>query len=364
MWEKFTSQIVDTARLSPKERAKVWAVGTAAAVTVSSPDSYHIGRNKIQRYEEEKVKEGLIDESEDSLGDLLRQWNEGYFAERGLLARLELCEAAQNSASQRSKIFQREAHWYPHKEDRVRARTERKFSLVITQMYKPEELAEEDMEPCDSTDVKHSIDSHRSEYAESAVSFEFKPLPDLPVGADPLLDIVTEFTNLQYYPADQLPPATQLAELEGDNKRAMLLDQEVGLPCSAHEHRDKKGADHSKAKPYSEEEAQNWALKDATDESNCTSPAQHAPLSRSRDVGSSPGLQEHNSGRTPESDHLNTEGHTTACGLQLADQQNFALHKPTASPTASFFMPLEFKPVGSMLDFDPKLVLQDVAIAH
>ena len=435
---------MDTARLSAAERAKVWAIGTAAAVTTSSPDSYHIGRNKSQRIQEEKVKEGLKDDSVDSLGDLLRQWNEGYFAERGLLARIELSEAAQNSPAQHSKIFQREAHWYMHKEDRERVRAERKFSIVITQMYEPEELVDEEQEPPRASgSIKQSLDQKSSQEKKSLDLTGFKPLPELPLGAHPLLDIMADFTNFDEVSEQQdaLPPANQVAELEADGKQVLLKDQALvaelpaveqqrtvqeyrdlvsrpdspviehqpdviaqspcgpqpnaqELPCTpSHSTLDRPSSDcqlvaedepQPQAQPISVEQrsTENWPLPENPLSNEGTQPESKSTSvgeqeSADVDLASEKCATQHSQYKLFPNPHTTersaSEDKTTLGDSEkdlgskpaiLFETRQKTVPRPIASPSASFFLPLDIKAVGATLDFDPQIAVKDMATAH
>jgi len=99
-----------------------------------------------RQIQEKKVKAGLEDMSDGGLGDVLQQWNETYFQDRGLFVHLELSESAMKNKDQKSKIFRKETHWYGKKEERDRKREERKFVIVITKLDeegKPTEAAQE-----------------------------------------------------------------------------------------------------------------------------------------------------------------------------------------------------------------------------
>lgn len=423
MWDKFTSQIVATARLSPAERARVWAVGTAAAMTTSFPESCHIGQNKSRRIQESKVREGLQNGSEDSLGDLLHQWNAGYFSERGLLARLDLNEAAQNSSPQQSKAMRRGSHWYAHKEDRELVRAERKFSIVITQIHHGEGLADSVQTSCSSGNTSPSSDQKSSIEVTG-----FKPLPELPTGAHPLIDVMNYWTNFDKpnrHP-DALPTANQFAELEGDSHRILLNDQAIvpedpfigPLPLEeysefisqlysqvAGQQSTAATQPASKLQPIvdesqvvadnhplpltqstmSEQEAMgNWPLpRDLPPNGNLLAQAEMAKACTAEPVAAHSEMTPKHRTAQPVQYRLYpnmspTERsvrsiRTTGSTLEVAPTvQSTAIprdieeprSKAMASPTASFFLPLDMKGVSTTLDFDPQLATKDMATAH
>ncbi|PPJ52354.1 hypothetical protein CBER1_09850 [Cercospora berteroae] len=221
MWEKFTSQIVDSMKLSPAERAKVWAVSTAAAV--ATPDNYLVARNKSQQILEDKVKEGLAATAPSSLASIIREWNEGYFAERGLLARLELTDSP--PPAQRGGLIPQELYLR-------RVQAERKFSIVVARQWEPEDVPLEVLRsssPASCSSPKHSAHGTPVASACSPHSTAFKPLPEFPLGSDPLLDVAAELSHLTCYPSPAPPQASQFAELEGDVELA-LLHEETPLP--------------------------------------------------------------------------------------------------------------------------------------
>ncbi|KAF7187600.1 hypothetical protein HII31_10939 [Pseudocercospora fuligena] len=234
-WERFTESIVETTKLSTKERMKVWAFGAGVVAGIGTPDSVHIARNKSRRYQEDKIKAGLAEESESSLGELLRQWNERYFAERGLLARLELSESALKSPNQQSKLFQREAHWYGNKEDRERKREERKFAIVITQLYTPDELGHSMHELDASSSIQEAPDSADARFHCVEAPTANKDLPELPSGADWEKD-VSELPDRKVHLLAELPSATQYAELEGDSQPILQSSNMISAATHAKLH--------------------------------------------------------------------------------------------------------------------------------
>ncbi|GIZ38040.1 hypothetical protein CKM354_000146700 [Cercospora kikuchii] len=224
MWEKFTSQIVDSMKLSPAERAKVWAVSTAAAV--ATPDNYLVARNKSQHILEDKMKEGLISTAPASLASIIREWNEGYFAERGLLARLELTDA--QPPAQRGGLIPQEVYLR-------RVQAEREFSIVVARQWEPEDVPLEVLRsssPASCSSLKHSDHGTPVESACSTYSTAFKPLPEFPLGSDPLLDVAAELSHLTCYPSPEPPQASQFAELEGDVELEPHV-QEIPLPSQS-----------------------------------------------------------------------------------------------------------------------------------
>ncbi|KAK4495087.1 hypothetical protein PRZ48_013414 [Zasmidium cellare] len=131
-WDEFSSQVVESTKLSFGDNANAWATGILSFTIFPHP--WHIGRNQSRRLQEKRVKTGLSDASEGALGDVLRNWNDGYFQERGLVARLELSEEAMKSPDQQSSLISGEAHWHLKKEARDRHRQERKFVIVVAKL--------------------------------------------------------------------------------------------------------------------------------------------------------------------------------------------------------------------------------------
>ncbi|KAF2170351.1 hypothetical protein M409DRAFT_51404 [Zasmidium cellare ATCC 36951] len=131
-WDEFSAQVVESTKLSLGDNANAWATGILSFTIFPHP--WHIGRNQSRRLQEKRVKTGLSDASEGALGDVMRNWNDGYFQERGLVARLELSEEAMRSPDQQSSLISGEAHWHLKKEDRDRHRQERKFVLVVSKL--------------------------------------------------------------------------------------------------------------------------------------------------------------------------------------------------------------------------------------
>ncbi|KAM3421327.1 hypothetical protein BST61_g1725 [Cercospora zeina] len=208
MWEKFTSQILDSVKLSSAERAKVWAVSTAAAV--ATQDNFLVARNKSQQILEDKVKEGLVATAPGSLGYIIREWNEGYFAERGLVARVELTESP--PSAQRCGRLPQEMHFR-------RLQAERKFSIVVSRQWDPEDIPPEALQSpscASSTSPQHTDRGMTGESACSPYSTAYKPLPEFPLNSDPLLDVAAELSHLTAGPSPEPSQASQFAELEGD----------------------------------------------------------------------------------------------------------------------------------------------------
>lgn len=131
-WEEFSTQVVESTKLSFGDNANAWA--TAILSFTVFPHPWHIGRNQTRRLQEKTVKTVLDDASTGALGDIMQTWNEGYFQDRGLAVNLELSEEAMRSSDQRSSLVSGEAHWHLKKEDRDRHRQERKFVIVVTRL--------------------------------------------------------------------------------------------------------------------------------------------------------------------------------------------------------------------------------------
>ncbi|KAF2208216.1 hypothetical protein CERZMDRAFT_101665 [Cercospora zeae-maydis SCOH1-5] len=225
MWEKFTNQIIGSVKLSSAERAKVWAVSTAAVVATS--DNYLVARNKSQQILEDKVKEGLVATAPGSLGYIIREWNEGYFAERGLVARVELAES--------SPLAQRRGR-LPQKMHLRRIQAERKFSIVVARQWDPEDIPPEALRSsslASCTSPQHSDRGTPGESACSPYSTDFKPLPGFPLHSDPRLDMAAELSHLTVAPSPEPPQANQFAELEGDAELGQREGQEnLGWPSA------------------------------------------------------------------------------------------------------------------------------------
>jgi hypothetical protein len=244
MWADFTSSILQATKLTAKERARVWAAGA------TSPTSSNVGHHKSIRIQENKVKYGLRDMSKDSLGGIFRHWNEGYFAERGLFARMELSEVSSlspttaaasptilNSPTLNSPALYsptlisspqppnrpfppREANWYAHRD---RAQEGKRFSVVMTQFHQQQQQQQQPPPSDSSTSPssshhlspsprrsRRSCDSSEARFhigvAPSPSPQHHKPLPDLPCGADPLAHIAAELSNMASMSPDEPPP--------------------------------------------------------------------------------------------------------------------------------------------------------------
>lgn len=87
-----------------------------------------------RKIQEEKVKQGLLDDAKGGLGDTLKQWNEDYFSTLGLFVHLDLSDSAMKNPEQKSKSFRKPTLFYSNREDRERKTDERKFVLVVTKL--------------------------------------------------------------------------------------------------------------------------------------------------------------------------------------------------------------------------------------
>jgi hypothetical protein len=87
-----------------------------------------------RKIQEEKVRQGLVDDAKGGLGDTLKLWNEEYFSKLGLFVHLDLSDSALKNPEQRSKAFRKPALFYSNREDRERKTDERKFVLVVTKL--------------------------------------------------------------------------------------------------------------------------------------------------------------------------------------------------------------------------------------
>lgn len=85
---------------------------------------------------EKKIQQGLKSGSEGGLGETLAQWNDTCFRERGLLATLQMSEAAQKRAECRGpKIsFRSQAMLSSTKEEREARKEEQKYIIVISKL--------------------------------------------------------------------------------------------------------------------------------------------------------------------------------------------------------------------------------------
>lgn len=179
--------------------------------------------------QEKKIKAGLRDTSDGGLGDTLKQWNENYFAERGLHATLELSHSAMKRPHQSSRIFRKESHWYG-KEDRERKRTERKFQLVITKL---------DREHQDSDAVHELFGGKDASVVPELASGDAKSdLVEMPGETRRLAEMPGEDRQVPVeLPAMELPACVSLgygseklgstvgyAELDGDTLENAMLD--------------------------------------------------------------------------------------------------------------------------------------------
>ncbi|KXL48381.1 hypothetical protein M433DRAFT_145090 [Acidomyces richmondensis BFW] len=139
-WDSFTTQLVEATKLDFGDHAQMWAAATGVAMTGALVTSVFVGRNLKRRIQENKVKAGLADTRDGGLGSLLRQWNETYFHQRGLIATLELSQSAMKHQDHKSSFFRRETHWYASREERERKKEERKFVIVVTKVNEEDEL--------------------------------------------------------------------------------------------------------------------------------------------------------------------------------------------------------------------------------
>ena len=165
--------------------------------------------------QEKKVREGLKDTSDSGLGNLLEQWNDTYFRERGLFVHLELSESATKNPDQKSKKLRKETRWYG-KQERERKRDERKFVIVLSHL-------DEDGLPSEA----------RQELAAEGPGL----MPEPPDAEDPTVNLVEapgDFSDVQQGPVelpadfvlpgsvslgfgnDKLAPPVGYAELDGD----------------------------------------------------------------------------------------------------------------------------------------------------
>jgi hypothetical protein len=80
------------------------------------------------------VSTGLADKSEGSLGGVLQQWNQSYFAPLGLCARLELSDSTLRKPRQKSTIMRRPSLTYNSREERERKNEDRKFVIVVAEL--------------------------------------------------------------------------------------------------------------------------------------------------------------------------------------------------------------------------------------
>jgi hypothetical protein len=84
--------------------------------------------------QEKKVSTGLAATSEGSLGGVLQQWNQSYFAPLGLCARLELSDSTLRKPRQKSTIMRRPSLTYNSREERERKNEDRKFVIVVAEL--------------------------------------------------------------------------------------------------------------------------------------------------------------------------------------------------------------------------------------
>lgn len=117
-----------------------------------------------RRIQEDKIKAGRENTSDGGLGDLLQQWNDGYFRDRGLFAHLELSDSAMKHPDQKSRLLRKGTHWYPTRQERDKKRADRKFAIILTKL-------DDDGKPADAL---HELSSG----SEAAV------IPELPSGED------------------------------------------------------------------------------------------------------------------------------------------------------------------------------------
>jgi hypothetical protein len=87
------------------------------------------------------VKTGLIDTSKGSLGDVLQQWNQSYFAPLGLHARLELSDSAMRKSRKKSKVVRRPSLTYSSRDEREWKHEDRKFVVVVAELVHDETTA-------------------------------------------------------------------------------------------------------------------------------------------------------------------------------------------------------------------------------
>ena len=80
------------------------------------------------------MSSGLVDMSQGSLGDVLQQWNQSYFAPLGLHARLELSDSAMRKAKKNSNVVRRPSLTYSSKEEREWRNEDRKFVVVVDEL--------------------------------------------------------------------------------------------------------------------------------------------------------------------------------------------------------------------------------------
>jgi len=80
------------------------------------------------------VSTGLVDTSQGSLGTVLEQWNQSYFAQLGLHASLELSDSAMRKPKRKSKVVRRPSLTYSSREERERKSEDRKFVIVVAEV--------------------------------------------------------------------------------------------------------------------------------------------------------------------------------------------------------------------------------------
>jgi hypothetical protein len=87
------------------------------------------------------VTTGLIDTSQGSLGGVLEQWNQSYFAPLGLHARLELSDSAMRKSKKKSTVIRRPSLTYSSREEREWKNEDRKFVVVVAELVSDETRA-------------------------------------------------------------------------------------------------------------------------------------------------------------------------------------------------------------------------------
>lgn len=84
--------------------------------------------------QEKKVTTGLVETSDGSLGAVLQQWNESYFAPLGLHAKLELSDSTMRKYDKKSKVIRRPSLTYSNREERERKNEDRKFVIIVSEL--------------------------------------------------------------------------------------------------------------------------------------------------------------------------------------------------------------------------------------
>lgn len=132
-WTSFTSSIITATKSTPADTAKVWAAATATAMAGALLTSVYLGRSMTRLYQEKRVKAGMGEMEAGGLAGCLREWNDGYFRDRGVFVHLELSESAMKREERASKGLRRPG-WAYSGEERGKKEGERKFVVVVTRL--------------------------------------------------------------------------------------------------------------------------------------------------------------------------------------------------------------------------------------